>query len=147
MKPKRLLTAALLLFVAASVAVLIAKEFQGAGPAALDDGIIAYYFHGMKRCPWCRKIEASAHEAIRQGFAEEMADGRLNWRVVNFEGPGNAHFVDDYDIAASTVVLVEVRDGKQTRWKNLEEVWDHLDNKDALMRFVREEVASFLRGG
>ena len=38
-----------------------------------DAGIVAYYFHGNKRCSTCRKLEAYSRKAIEGGFADELA--------------------------------------------------------------------------
>lgn len=149
---KRILTALLLAFVAASVVMLVVKEVRPAVRAAQDgaakpaNGVLVYYFHRAQRCVSCRKIEAVAREAVEQGFPEALRDGRLEWRVADFEAPGNEHFEKDYQLAASTVVVVEVRDGKQVRYKNVEEVWDHLDDKAGMAKLVRDTVASFLEG-
>jgi hypothetical protein len=156
MKPKTVLTAALLAFVGTSVVYLIADEIRtavatssqqpgdGEVAASTDDKLIAYYFHATARCTTCRTIEAFTQEAVLDGFGEAIADGRLEWKVLNYEEPPHRHFVKDYDLYANTVVLAEFRDGKQTRWKTLDEVWNLLDDKPAFLRYVRGEVRDYL---
>ena len=61
MKAKTLITAVLLIFVISSIVVLSIKEFSGKGKVAsgvevAGTKVIAYYFHGTKRCPTCLKI-------------------------------------------------------------------------------------------
>jgi len=152
-KAKHIATGLLLAFVAASVAVLVAKEVRRAGPQAGPPAggpahrLVAYYFHPNKRCASCMKIEAMAHEALFEGFPEAAKDGRIEWHVLNYEEPANRHFVKDFDIAASTVVLVEIRDGKPARSQNLEQVWDYLDDRAAFLKFVRGVAAAFLKEG
>jgi len=163
MKLKSVVTIGLLLFVAASVVVLVVKSLrQDAEPAIGDtsaleapadtvepepvrDGLIAYYFHGNTRCPTCESIESYAHEAVEAGFPEQLADGGLNWRVINYEAPGNQHFATDYGIVAPTVVLVEMSEGSQTDWKNLDRVWELvMGEKDAFVEYVRTETRAML---
>ena len=95
---KNILSVGLLLFVAASIAVLVVKSLQQGPPADAwsppSDGVVAYYFHGKVRCVTCKSIEAFAHEAIQSGFAEQLGQRRIVWRVVNYEQPGNEHFGD-----------------------------------------------------
>jgi hypothetical protein len=164
MKPKNLLAIALLAFVAACIVVLVVKGLrQGpplavANPAAapgvgrpeaeepVEDGVIAYYFHGNTRCPTCRAIESYAHEAVQTGFAEQLESGRLTWRVVNYESPGNEHFATDYEIFAPTVVLVAVSGGAQEEWKGLDRVWELVDDKDAFVQYVQSETETMLQG-
>jgi hypothetical protein len=138
----------LLLFVAASIVVLTVKSLrQGPQAAAAQqqrDRTIAYYFHGKVRCPTCESIEAYAHEAVSGGFAAELGDGRIDWQVVDFEQPGNEHFAKDFELAAPSVVLVEIRGGACKRWKNLPEVWELVGDKPAFVAFVQKEVRAFL---
>ena len=99
---KRVVTAALLLFVAASVGTLVFQEIaqppqapgndapEGAAtqPAAEEGAadsdappesaesseahIMAYYFHNTRRCTTCLKIEEAAEAALRQTYVEEL---------------------------------------------------------------------------
>jgi hypothetical protein len=109
-----------------------------------DIKIIAYYFHGTSRCVSCRKIEAYSDEAIKSGFTTELKDGVLEWRVVNVEEKENGHFVEDYKLYTKSLVLVEMKDGKQVKWKNLDKVWELLKDKDAFIKYVKYEVSIFL---
>ena len=128
MKSKGLLTIALLGFVAVSVATLVFKETGAKGttsataePSAPTTGakLIAYYLHGKVRCVTCNDIEKTAKEAVEAGFAEDLKSGRIEWRAVNYEEPGNEHFATDFKLAAPCVVLSTLRDGRQTSWKSL----------------------------
>ncbi len=159
MSARTLLRGALLLFVAASVAVLAVKEFRGtaskpegrraaAGIAggAPGRGVIAYYFAGKVRCVSCRKIEALSRKAVEGGFPAEAADGRVRFLVVNVDEPGNRHFVEEYRLDGSGLVLVETRDGMPAAWKKLPDVWTLLDDEPRFLEYVRGNVASGLKG-
>lgn len=173
MKGKKLLTGTLLMVVVASLGVLLYKEF-GRGPAAgsgaaLSMGestaamlpelsaragespgpgtrVVAYYFHGRVRCVSCVKIESLSGKAIRERFPEELRTGLLVFREVNVEEPGNRHFIDDYRLTSQSLVIVEYRDGRQVRWKNLEKVWTLLGSEKEFLPYVQEGVSSYLRG-
>jgi len=149
MKAKNLVTVVLLLFVAASVVVLVAKGMRpkpaGESTAnAPSDGVIAYYFHGHVRCPTCESIEAFAHEAVSSSFAGETQAGRLRWQVLNYEKPENERFVTEYEIAAPTVVLVRMAGGEQADWKNLDRVWELVGEKAAFVKYVEQETGAML---
>lgn len=150
MSIKNVVAAFLLLFVAASVVVLAAKSLRQSPPAATaeqgPDRLVVYYFHGKVRCPTCMNIEAYAHEAVTGGFAAELGDGRIEWKVVDFEQPDNEHFAKDFDLAAPSVVLVEMKSGARGKWKNLPEVWELVGDKPAFVAFVQKEVRAFLGG-
>ncbi|MBN1419697.1 MAG: hypothetical protein JXP34_13040 [Planctomycetes bacterium] len=152
MRAKTAATVALLVFVAASIAYLVVREAGGAAGPASDPAagggheVIAFYFHGNMRCTTCLTIEGYAKEAIEAGFREALDDGRLTWRVVNIDEPANEHFVDDFQLATRSVVLVDVRDGKRTAWKNLERIWELVGDKEAFISYIQDETRAYLEG-
>jgi hypothetical protein len=112
-----------------------------------DNGVVAYYFHGNKRCSTCRKLEAYSAEAITGGFAAELDSGELEWRVVNIDEEANAHFITDFELVTKSVVLVEYRGGDIVRFKNLKLVWQLVGDEDGFVRYVRDETRDFLAEG
>jgi len=115
-------------------------------PEAPRRTVVAYYFHGNFRCQTCRKIETLSREAVESGFPEDLKAGRLAWRVVNVEEAGNEHFIQDYQLFSKSLVLVAKEGEKQTRWKNLQEVWTLVGDKDAFIQYVQDEIRAYLRG-
>ena len=148
MKSKTILTAVLLLFVAMSVVAMVAKESRQASNSATTelpaDGLVAIYFHGNVRCPTCLSIEALAHGAITERFADDLASGKLAWQVMNYELPENAHFVDEFQLAAPTVVLVQRQVGQTTESRNLDRVWELVGDQPAFAQYVEQEVQGML---
>ncbi len=108
--------------------------------------VIAYYFHTNTRCSTCIKIEQYSHEAIEQGFPNELKNGALEMRIVNYEQPENRHFIQDYKLVSKSLVLVNTVNGKQTKWTNLKLVWQLTGHKDAFLNYVRKEVRGYLSG-
>jgi hypothetical protein len=169
---KSLITVALLAFVTIAVGFLVVKEIRipegiasplgtaltadsgskGAPPtpdASSSEGnrkVVAYYFHGRVRCASCMKIESLSGKVIRERFPEELRTGRLAFREVNVEEPGNRHFIDDYRLTSQSLVIVEYRDGRQVRWKNLEKVWTLLESEKEFLPYVQEGVSSYMKG-
>ena len=170
MKAKTIITVALLAFVVASVVYLVIKESGGISslPARPDTNeqtttteqepqipgasekkttnrkVVAYYFHGNMRCATCRSIEAYAKEAIQAGFPKALKDGRLEFRVVNVDEPDNEHFVQDYQLVTRSVVIAEFQGGKQKQWKNLEQVWQLVRDKQAFLTYIQDETRNYL---
>ena len=116
-------------------------------PAATHRGskVIVYYLHTTARCPSCLKIEAYTAAEVTGPLAEPLSAGRLEWKVLNVEEPKNEHFVEDYQLYTKSVVVSEIRDGKEVRWKRLDKVWDYLDDQQAFMKYVDEEVRGYLK--
>ena len=118
----------------------------GAAPAQTASTLNVYYFHRTIRCPSCEKIEALARKAVEAGFADELAAKRMNWRAVNIDEPQNKHFDEDYRLQMQSVVVSEVRDGKEVRWKNLGKVWDLLDDEAGFVQYVQDEIRAYAQG-
>ena len=112
---------------------------------AAESKIIAYYFHGSFRCPTCRKLERYSKEAIEGNFKDEIAKGILEFKAVNVEEKGNKHFVDDYRLYTKQLVISEVEDGKETRYKNLEKIWEYVRNKEKFFDYVINEIQAYLK--
>jgi len=116
-----------------------------AGPAQPAHKVVAYYFHNTQRCMTCNKIERLAEEALREQFAEPLEKGELEWRVLNMEEPPNTHFVQDYQLVASSLVLVDLHDGEQREWTNMEKVWQYVHDDEAQFKqYVAEQTREYL---
>ena len=172
MKPKTIVTVAILLFVAVIIVYLVVKETggkraqnatqsettspqtgqeHGAPPPASSENkttvskVVAYYFHGNMRCMTCRTIESYAKETIESEFVDALKDGRLEWRVVNVEAHGNGHFVQDFQLTTRSVVLERLADGKRQDWKNLDRVWQLVrSDKAGFMKYIQDETGAYL---
>jgi hypothetical protein len=170
---KKIIKAALLVFVASSIAFLVYKEvrpeqkedYQGMTDAIAMSAettvtpgtelvkqkqahkVIAYYFHTTYRCPTCLKIEEYTKQAIVEGFSGELKDGSLVWKTVNVEDKENEHFIKDYQLFSKAVVVVDMKDGKQVQWKSLKDIWQLVGKKDAFIRYIQDEVRSYLGRG
>lgn len=176
MKASSIVTALLLGFVGVSVAYLVVEESSSTSVAELESAetadagvasdipsdakmahsgtdrriehkVTAYYFHRTKRCTTCLKIESLAAAALKDGFPEALASGVLEWRTANLEEPINEHFVTDFDLTSSALVLVDTWNGRQTKWVELGDVWDLYDDEPAYAAYVRRETAAYLEEG
>lgn len=109
--------------------------------------VVAYYFHTNTRCSTCIKIEQYSKEAIEKGFPEELKNGTLEMRIVNYESPENRHFMQDYKLVSKSLILVNTVNGKQTEWTNLKVVWQLTGRKEAFLNYVRGEIRKYLAKG
>ena len=123
-----------------------AKITQKKNPQVGDRKIIVYYFHRTMRCATCIKLEEYSDEAIKSGFNAQLKNGQLEWRIINIEDAGNQHYENDYKLYSQSLVLVELQNGKQQRWKNLEKIWELVGMKEIYLRYVQDEVKSYLEG-
>lgn len=114
--------------------------------AESKDKIMVYYFRTSYRCASCVKIEQYSSEAVHSGFSKELKNGNIVWKVINVEEEQNKHFVKDYQLYTKSLVIVKMKNGKQTEWKNLNKVWELLYNKNKFISYVQDEVKNYLKG-
>jgi len=107
---------------------------------------IATYFLTNVRCPSCLAIERLTEKTIKAEFADQLAAGLLQWRTINIDGPGNFHFVKDYNLYTKSVILTENVNGKEVRWKNLPKVWELLGNEEKFRKYLKDEMTAFMAG-
>lgn len=119
-----------------------AEKEAAAAPA--PPVLVVYYFHRTVRCPSCLTIEEWTNRAVEDGFPVELESGRVVWKTANLDEPGNARFEKEYSLNTQSVVLSDTRDGRETRWKNLEEVWELLDDEAKFLEYIRAEIREFL---
>ncbi len=144
-------TTLLLLFVGASLITLAARSLReyrqpaaAAGASNLADGVSVVYFHGKLDCSTCRDIEAYAREAVGRGFGGQIPSGPVQWREIDFDERPNEHFKQDFDLVATSLVLVEVHGGRPARWKMLPDVWSLVGDKAEFVHYVQGELRRFL---
>lgn len=118
---------------------------QTVAAASSEDKVIVYYMHATFRCFTCNSIEAMAKEVVENDFAEALAEGRVEWRAVNFNE--NVALARRYDVGAATVVLVKIQDGQEAEFKRLDEVWTHVSNPAAFKQYIDENIQAYLDGG
>ena len=112
--------------------------------AEAKDKVIVYYLHGNRRCATCMKLEAYSKEAIETGFVNELEQGTLEWRAVNYEEEENEHFADAYELYTKAVILSRIVKGEEAGWKNLDKIWDLVGDHEKFIEYVQSETKTFL---
>ncbi len=149
---KKWLSVALLVFVGASIVKLVLNANQEGKPNDAAPGMTAgtqtmvYYFHGNVRCKTCNTIEAYTRQTVQGKFADQVEGGALVMRVINMDGPGNGRYVDDYQLTSSSVVVAQVKEGTELKWRRLDEVWDLVRDEAAFASLIENEIRSAMEG-
>lgn len=156
---KKILGIILLLFVAVSIVVLIAKEKakeNSVAPVTLaaqeqmaklkPHHLKIYYFHGNVRCPSCRNIESYTQETVTAAFKPELDEGYIDFQVVNVDKPENEKFIEKYKLTTKQVIIADYEDGTEKRWKNLDRIWELLSVKDDFAAYEKLEIQEWLKG-
>ncbi len=128
----------------------VSSTSDGSGSAESDTmkaapEVVAYYFHTTYRCGACKRIEAYTKEAVETGFTEELRSGRLKFESVNIQEDQNKHFVDEFKLYTKSVVICNMENGEQTEWKNLTQIWSLSRTKHKFLKYVQDEIHTYLK--
>lgn len=107
--------------------------------------IIAYYFHPTARCPSCINIENFTKEVIETEFSKENNKRLISFKQLNIDDSVNEHYIEDYKLENSSVILARYVDNKQVNWKNLEHVWKYAMDKESFFKYMKIEIKDFLK--
>jgi MFS superfamily sulfate permease-like transporter len=119
------------------------KQAQPTTNAPAAEKVLVYYLHATVRCITCNTIERLTRETLQQDFAKELADGRVTWQTANFQERDD--LARKYDVTGSTVLVVTVKDGKETRFERLDKVWELVSEPEALSKYVGDAVRGSLQ--
>jgi hypothetical protein len=152
MNAKSIIRMGLLTVIGIAVGSWAMKEFgpaQALGNAAKSmpraDGVTVINFHGEKRCRTCIAIGKMARKTLDEEFAVEEKAGKVRWEQINYDEPANAHFVKDYSLVSSTVLVTLWKDGKEVKWTRLDAVWDHVGDEPVFRSYVAQGVRDLLK--
>lgn len=110
-----------------------------------EDTYIVYYFHGARRCYTCNKIETDAKTIIRAAYEEEIENAKLSIVTLNVEEKDNAHFVNDFGLVSSSVVLTKTdENGDVEKFKVLSKTWNLVRDESAFKHYILSETQAFM---
>ena len=78
-----------------------------------ENGVEVLCFHGKQRCATCVAIERETKAVIDGQFADAVADGALELRIIDITQPENEAIADKYEITWSSLVVVKYTDGEE----------------------------------
>jgi thiol-disulfide isomerase/thioredoxin len=112
---------------------------------APSDRVVVMYFHRTQRCPTCLKMGSYSEEAVKTGFAKQIKDGTVEFYYIDFQDKKNAALTKGYGISGPTLIVAKVVGKKVKEFKNLQDIWTHVGDKPAFLKYVRENVAAYLK--
>ena len=109
---------------------------------AVADRVVVYYLHATFRCVTCNTIEKMARALLDARFADALADGRIEWREADFQQQDE--LAKRYEVVSSCVVVVRIRDGRESGFRRLDEVWTLMSDPPAFDKYVGDAVREAL---
>ena len=132
-----LAAAAAALFVSSLPAVAQAADVPPA------DRVVAMYFHRTQRCPTCLKMGGYAEEAMKTGFAPQLKDRTVGFYYIDFQDEKNAALTKGYRVTGPALIIARVTNNKVVEFKDLKDIWTHVRDKKAFVKYVQENVTAY----
>ncbi len=117
---------------------------QSAEQSEQRERVMVYAAHMTFRCPDCTQIEWLARELVENEFADELADGSLEFRTVDYLR--DTDFADKYNISSSTIVVVPTKDEAEQGFRRLDDVWLKVRDREAYFTYLRSAIEEALDG-
>lgn len=126
-----LVCAALVFIITFSSATLLIRRSE---PVMIPEGRSAVFCHSVQRCSACRKIEHILH-----GVLKTHTD--IQFVSLEYDVPENREFVERFDIGTATVLLVEKKNARIVRSKDLtQKIWANIDDDSQLQAVLEREM-------
>jgi hypothetical protein len=106
--------------------------------AAEKAEITIYYFHGERRCPTCKKVEANAKAALDKYYSKEVKSGKIVFKSINFEE--NEKLAKKYGADSSMLIIVKDNAGKEELVDLTSFAFMNAANKDKYIEKIKTEI-------
>lgn len=121
------------------------KAVSGDGVSSLKgDYVAVYYLHSTFRCETCNRIEAMTKDLLEREYADFLGDARMRWEEIDFMK--NTKLAEQFEIAASCVVVADIRNGEVLRYQRLDEVWTLNGDRKAFDSYLCTAIDLYLDG-
>lgn len=108
--------------------------------ALSEDRIVVTYFTGDVRCPSCHQIENMTRQTVATHYADALAAGDIEFRMINVDREANRHFIKDYKLVSKTVVVSKLENGEEVDWENLQDVWRLFGDREEFEAYIRAAI-------
>jgi len=108
--------------------------------------ISIYYFHRTERCATCVSIEENTQNTLNTYFTDELKEGIICFKSINFEGEEDKEIIKKYDADGPSLFLTRVKKDKE-KTKNLTDfaLENSRYNTDKFKNGLRNKINELLR--
>lgn len=121
-----------------------ASAVISAAGVEMGDGYLVCIIKTAHACSACEAMETYARQALTTHYSDEIASGRIRFMKLSAVGDINSDFREAEGILATSLVLMEIKDGAVVRRKTLTEAWMLLQTEEAFVDMVRDASKAFM---
>jgi len=101
------------------------------------------YFHRTQRCYSCRYAGDTTKYVVETYFTQELANGKLVFKMLNLQDPANADIVKKYGAYSSSLFINEIKDGTD-HIEAVTDIWFFIGKDEAFVNLVKSEIEKHL---
>jgi hypothetical protein len=109
------------------------------------DRVEVVYYHGDVRCMTCNKIERLIKKAVKENFKDQIKNGNVVFKSINYDKKGNEKYADKYNLFNQTLIISVNKNNKEVAWKNSEKIWELVSSENKFINYVKLEISKSLR--
>ncbi|MDD5094942.1 MAG: nitrophenyl compound nitroreductase subunit ArsF family protein [Dehalococcoidia bacterium] len=102
------------------------------------------YFHRNSRCYSCRYAEEQTRYTLETYFGNDLANGRLIFRILNLQDSANAESVKKYEPYTSSLFINQATEGTD-HIIQVTDIWTEIGNDDGFTAVVKNAVGEALK--
>lgn len=104
------------------------------------------YFHGPQRCRTCVALEKATKEVLDAKFASQMKAGKVKFREINLSSKEGEKLGDKYEIAWSSLVIVQKR-GKKEKFTDMTDDGFRyaVNDKAKIQSLIQQKINEYLK--
>lgn len=106
----------------------------------MQSGVEAVYYEYGARCPTYIRMETWTREVVEKNFPVQLEEGKLAFHAI----PADKEAAGKYELVTKSLILKDWKDGKETRWVNLDRIWDLSDKEQEFKAYVVQSVRKAL---
>lgn len=114
-------------------------------PSDMTGWVEVVYFHRTNRCSSCIYAEEGTRYTIQTYFGDELARGKLVFKVLDLQEEANAAYLRKYEAHTSSLFINEVKDGID-HIEEVSDIWTKLGRDEAFIEVVKSAIEKHLGG-
>ena len=111
------------------------------GPA---DRVEVVYFHRAQRCYSCIHAEEGIRYTVETYFVDELASGKVTFKVINVADEENAAVVNKYGAYTSSLFINTIKGGTD-HIEPVTDIW-LIGNDEEFVKAVKDKIEKSLNG-
>ncbi|OGO00437.1 MAG: hypothetical protein A2Y59_06230 [Chloroflexi bacterium RBG_13_52_14] len=107
------------------------------------DYVEVVYFHRTQRCYGCQYAGDTTEYTVETYFANELANGKLVFKMVDVQDKANASIAERYGAYGSSLFINEIVDGID-HIEPVTDIWYHLGDDEKFTQVVKDAIEKHL---